>query len=148
MKIRLNKEFTFEMAHALDRYDGKCKYIHGHSFKLQVTVIGQPINDIKSPKNGMLIDFGDLKSLINTHIVDVFDHTLVLNENSSLNKSFLKNKDLDQKIISTSFQPTSENMLIHFADIIKNILPNNVHLHSLKLNETASSSAEWHSEDN
>lgn len=148
MKIRLNKEFTFEMAHALKDYDGECKYIHGHSFMLKVTIIGQPIDDVNSPKNGMLLDFGDLKKLINTHIINVFDHTLVLNENSSLNKSFLKNKDLDQKIISTSFQPTSENMIIYFAEIIKKILPENVHLHSLKLNETANSSAEWHAEDN
>jgi 6-pyruvoyltetrahydropterin/6-carboxytetrahydropterin synthase len=49
-KIRLTKEFNFEMAHALWNYDGLCKNIHGHSYKLLVTVIGEAITDKKNPK--------------------------------------------------------------------------------------------------
>jgi 6-pyruvoyltetrahydropterin/6-carboxytetrahydropterin synthase len=52
-KIRVSKEFHFEMAHALWNYDGPCKNIHGHSYKLIVTVIGTPLNDPNNPKNGM-----------------------------------------------------------------------------------------------
>ena len=43
--IRITKKFAFETGHALYGYDGKCKNVHGHSYKLSVTVIGQPISD-------------------------------------------------------------------------------------------------------
>ncbi|HQH18564.1 MAG TPA: 6-carboxytetrahydropterin synthase, partial [Bacteroidales bacterium] len=55
--IRITKEFKFEMAHALWGYDGPCKNIHGHSYYLYVTIIGSPINNPQSPKNGMVIDY-------------------------------------------------------------------------------------------
>ena len=68
--IRITKEFTFETAHALYGYDGKCKNIHGHSYKLAVTVIGTPITDPTNVKMGMVIDFGDLKSIVKEEVVD------------------------------------------------------------------------------
>jgi 6-pyruvoyltetrahydropterin/6-carboxytetrahydropterin synthase len=67
------------MAHALKGYDGPCRNIHGHSYELYVTVIGKPLNDAGSPKNGMLMDFGDLKKIVRKCIVEEFDHGLVLN---------------------------------------------------------------------
>jgi len=63
-KIRITKQFTFETAHALYGYDGKCRNIHGHSYKLDVTVIGEPITDMDNVKCGMVIDFGDLKHIV------------------------------------------------------------------------------------
>jgi 6-pyruvoyltetrahydropterin/6-carboxytetrahydropterin synthase len=60
-KIRITKQFSFETGHALYGYDGKCKNVHGHSYKLSVTVIGSPISDSNNVKYGMVIDFGDLK---------------------------------------------------------------------------------------
>ena len=62
-KIRITKKFTFEAAHALYGYDGKCKNIHGHSYKLFVTIIGNPIKDSNNVKFGMIIDFSYEKSL-------------------------------------------------------------------------------------
>ena len=63
-KIRVTKFYDFEMAHALWNYDGLCKNIHGHSYKLFVTVIGEPINNENDNKNGMVIDFSDLKKIV------------------------------------------------------------------------------------
>ena len=79
-KIRLTKEFRFEMAHALWNYDGLCKNIHGHSYILAVTVLGEPITDASSTKLGMVIDFGDLKRIVMDEIVNRLDHTLVLSK--------------------------------------------------------------------
>src|SRR5690606_19438176 len=76
--IRLTKMFEIEMAHALKGYDGLCKYIHGHSYKLEVTIKGTPINDHTNPKNGMVMDFKDLKKIVKEHILNVYDHALVL----------------------------------------------------------------------
>ena len=77
-KIRVSKEFDFEMAHALWDYDGACKNVHGHSYKLFVTIIGEPINEPKNPKNGMVLDFGDLKSIVNSEIVDKLSYLSVV----------------------------------------------------------------------
>ena len=81
-KVRVTKIFRFEMAHALWGYDGLCKNIHGHSYVLKVTVIGIPIEDQSDKKLGMVIDFGDLKRVVNKNIVDVFDHSVILNKNA------------------------------------------------------------------
>ena len=62
--IRLTKEFSFEMAHTLDGYDGPCREIHGHSYRLFVTVKGRPKDDPSDSKCGMVIDFGDLKRIV------------------------------------------------------------------------------------
>jgi 6-pyruvoyltetrahydropterin/6-carboxytetrahydropterin synthase len=70
-KIRLTKEFDFEMAHSLLNYDGLCKHIHGHSYKLAVTVIATPNYDKSSPKRGMVMDFGDLKKIVKQKIIDI-----------------------------------------------------------------------------
>ena len=59
--IRVTKKFNFEMAHALTGHDGPCKNIHGHSYFLFITISGKPINDSTDPKNGMVMDFSDLK---------------------------------------------------------------------------------------
>ena len=77
--IRITKEFNFETGHALHGYDGLCKNVHGHSYKLSVTIKGQPINDPSHVKNGMVIDFSDLKKIVREEIVYPFDHATVLN---------------------------------------------------------------------
>jgi 6-pyruvoyltetrahydropterin/6-carboxytetrahydropterin synthase len=80
--IRITKQFSFETGHALYGYDGKCKNVHGHSYKLSVTVIGKPIVDRSNVKFGMVIDFTDLKKIVKEEIVDVFDHATVFNKNT------------------------------------------------------------------
>ncbi len=145
--VRVTKQFNFESAHALWNYDGKCKNLHGHTYKLFVTVIGKPIEDASSPKLGMVIDFGDLKKIVKTHIVNVFDHAVILN-NKAPYKSFKNVPEMFERFISTDYQPTCENMTIHFADIIKKHLPVDVNLHSIKLYETETSYSEYFTKDN
>ena len=78
--IRITKQFNFETGHALYGYDGKCKNVHGHSYKLSVTVIGKPISDSSNVKFGMVIDFSDLKKIVkaNEKIVSFADPTFYL----------------------------------------------------------------------
>lgn len=146
--IRITKQFTFETGHALYGYDGKCKNVHGHSYKLSVTVIGKPITDTSNVKFGMVIDFGDLKKIVKEEIVDVFDHATVFNQNTPHIELANELKTRGHHVILVDYQPTSENMVIDFAEKIKNRLPQNIQLHSLKLQETESSFAEWHQSDN
>lgn len=146
MQIRLTKEFNFESAHALQNYDGKCKNMHGHSYKLFVTIIGEPINDSTDPKNGMVMDFGILKKIVDDEITNSYDHSVLLNKNDPKAKD-LRNYSYFSNFKLTDYQPTCENLLIEFAQKIKTKLPQNVKLHSLKLHETATSYAEWFADD-
>lgn len=143
--IRITKEFSFEMAHALLNYDGPCQNIHGHSYKLFVTIIGKPVSDPENPKYGMLIDFGYLKKMVNNEIVNVFDHSLVISE---LDTRLTEMKKLFKNIISTPYQPTCENLVVDFAERINNQLPKKLKVFSIRLYETATSYAEWYDNDN
>lgn len=147
-KIRITKQFSFETGHALYGYDGKCKNVHGHSYKLSVTVIGTPILDNTNVKFGMVIDFSDLKKIVREEIVDHFDHATVFNKNTPHVELANELKNRDHHVILVDYQPTSENMVIDFAKKISDRLPNNIQLHSLKLQETESSFAEWYASDN
>lgn len=145
--IRLTKIFTFETAHALWGYDGKCKNIHGHSYKLYVTVKGIPSNDVHNVKNGMVMDFGDLKSIIKRLIIDPLDHAIILNahtEHKKLGEQLIKE---GHKVIFTNYQPTCENMLMDFAEKIQSELPAAIILAKLTLYETETSYGEWIRED-
>ncbi len=145
MKIRLTKEFCFEASHALNNYDGLCRNVHGHSYKLFVTIAGSPNQDCQSPKYGMVMDFGDLKKIVQRRIIEVYDHALVLNKDNNFVSAA---KSMNTKLVLTDFQPTCENMLIHFAQIIGSELPEEVELQELKLHETATSFATWSKDDN
>lgn len=148
-RIRITKEFGFELAHALYGHDGLCKNIHGHSYKLFVTVIGEPISDTNSPKFGMVMDFSDLKQIVKEEIVDRLDHALMVNNDTShVNIKEALSGIVALRIVDVNYQTTCENMVVDFANRIKRRLPNEVKLHSIKLNETATSFAEWYASDN
>ena len=72
--VRITKEFKFEMAHALHGYDGLCKNIHGHSYKLCVTVKGKIKNNKGNSKDGMVLDFDILKSIVKPEIINKYGH--------------------------------------------------------------------------
>lgn len=147
-KIRITKQFSFETGHALYGYDGKCKNVHGHSYKLSVTVIGTPISDTSNVKFGMVIDFSDLKKIVREEVVDVFDHATVFNKNTPHVELAEELRNRGHHVILVGYQPTSENMVIDFAEKIKSRLPENIALHSLRLQETETSYAEWFQSDN
>lgn len=118
----VTKLFEFEACHHLPHYDGACHNLHGHSYKLEVTVSGQVSKDKKDPKCGMIIDFKDLKAIVKSVAVDKYDH-------SNLNEFFPN--------------PTAEIMVKQIAVDIISKLPQEVYLMSCKLWETSTSYAEW-----
>jgi len=145
--IRITKEFKFEMAHALKGYDGPCRNIHGHSYELKVTIAGHPITNENNPKLGMVMDFGDLKKIIRKTIVDEFDHALVL-YNKMPESLIAELKGNFERILMLDYQPTSELMIVDFANRIKAELPKGISLKYLLLRETVTSYAEWFAEEN
>ena len=81
--MKIYKEFTFDCAHMLSNYTGACKNIHGHTYKLQVEVIGEPLTS--GDCQGMLIDFKDLKTATHVAILDKVDHAMLFSGNGRMN---------------------------------------------------------------
>jgi len=143
--LRVTKEFSFEMAHALRNYDGKCENIHGHSYHLSVTIAG-PVKELAgSTDDGMVVDFGVVKKIVHEHVLDVFDHALVLYDKDERVETL---RSIGTRIILTSYQPTAENLILDFVRRLKQAIHGNLILHSVRLRETATSFAEWYQSDN
>jgi len=118
--ISITKIFKFDAAHYLPNYDGCCKNLHGHSFRLEIEIIGSIQKE--GSKQGMIYDFSDLKNLVNEHIIDKMDHKL-------LNDIFPN--------------PTAENMLEYITTYLMGVMDNNLILTRVRLWETDTSYAEW-----
>lgn len=146
MKIRITKDFNFEMGHALDFHDGKCKHLHGHTYHLSVTVLGEPNGQSGMTDSGMVIDFGDLKKIVHAEIIDHYDHSLVLHKESA----YLKNADSwphKERLHLKDYQPTCENLLNEFVALLLPHFSTNQELVKVKLQETTTSYAEWMASD-
>lgn len=143
--IRITKKFRFELSHALSGHKGACRNVHGHSYQLSVTIAGKPIADPTDAADGMVMDFAQLSEIVKTNILEVFDHALALNRTDA--KRF-PGIDESTRVVYLPFAPTCEMLLIHFCKIISAHLPEPVKLHAVRLDETATSYAEWHCDDN
>jgi 6-pyruvoyltetrahydropterin/6-carboxytetrahydropterin synthase len=145
--IRVTREFSFEMAHVLRNYDGPCRNVHGHSYRLFVTLSGTPVNDASNPKNGMVIDFTELKNIVLGKIINQFDHSVVVSRDFNREKRGMMEKIFGNTVV-VDYQPTCENLVADFAGRLIKEMPAGITLHSLRLYETAKSYAEWFAEDN
>ena len=143
-RIRVTKEFHFEAAHFLPGYDGLCANLHGHSYRLLVTLRGEILKDATSPKNGMVIDFSVLKGIVERNILQVLDHSLIVRKHTY----DLLATCTHFRILELDDQPTSENILLWLVERLRTVLPQQVVLFRVRLYETATSCAEWTVEDN
>lgn len=118
--ITVTKRFVFDSAHKLPDYEGKCHRLHGHTYHLDVTVLGDV--EKSGPNKGMVIDFSVLKDIVNRCVIDKYDHGYL--------NDFFEN-------------PTAEVMVNKIAEDIEFYLPKTCSLYSVKLWETETSYAEW-----
>lgn len=138
--LKVAKEFSFDMAHLLDGHDGKCKNLHGHTYKLQVIVSGETENN--GAKKGMVIDFADLKRAVNELIISPMDHAFIYDQSSERETKIAQLlQQLNSKTFALPMRSTAENL----AQFIFQRLKENVgfHLHSVRLWETPTSFAEY-----
>ncbi|HMN06070.1 MAG TPA: 6-carboxytetrahydropterin synthase [Flavobacteriales bacterium] len=142
--VRVTKRFHFEMAHALRCHDGLCEHIHGHSYVLDVTLEGEPRKEDEHPKNGMVIDFSELKALVNEAVVTHYDHALVLHEKDRGQVAAgAAAGGLFGRTRYTPWQPSCENVLLDIVERLRQALPAAGMLYAVRLQETATSWAEW-----
>lgn len=120
-KVSVTKRFTFEASHNLMFYVGPCSNLHGHSYKLYVTVSGYVDTVSKNVTDCMVIDFKDIKSIVKREVIDKLDHTY-------LNEVFT--------------QPTAEVMAVLIFQTLENAFPKDCTLEKIRLYETEDSYAE------
>lgn len=112
--VDVTKIFTFDSAHKLENYEGNCKFLHGHTYKLEVTLRG------KTDNRGMVMDFNDLRELVEEKVIKLMDHKY-------LNDVF-------------TFNPTCENMLVWIFQQLEPVLKGNeFYLQKVVLWETPTS---------
>lgn len=133
--ITVTKTVKFDAAHVLTNHNGLCKNLHGHTYRVDVTVAGNP-----DTPDGMVIDFKDLKKIATQEICDVFDHAFIYNENSEGEKEIaaLIQKH-SMRTVRLSFRTTAENLAKYFFDKLAARIPQ---VHSVRVWETAESFAE------
>jgi len=138
--LRLTKIFHFEMAHAIHGYQGACKNIHGHSYELHVTLGTSTLQTEYIPSPGFIIDFKQIKNLVNSAVIDKFDHSLILSE------AYIKEHPSDHaqdNLIIWPVEPSAENILLYLQELLHAKLPSDIKLLQIKLFETKDSFAEW-----
>jgi 6-pyruvoyltetrahydropterin/6-carboxytetrahydropterin synthase len=138
--ISITKIFRFETAHAIHGYEGSCRHIHGHSYELHVTVKSTQPDEGYVKGLGILFDFKDLKTLVQSEVVKMLDHKLLLSNSYLAESNQLRQRE---ELVVFDVEPTAENILIFARNQIQKVLPDHVQLHSLKLWETQDSYAEW-----
>jgi len=123
MKITATKEFTWDCAHMLSGHNGLCQNLHGHTYKLEVTVAGeQQALQTAGPADGMVVDFKDLKDVVKAGIVDPLDHATIVFRDTrdpfeeDLFAILLKH---NKKVVPLAYRPTAENMVRDFFRLMQ-----------------------------
>lgn len=143
--ITVGRRFNFSMAHLLPNHKGACKRLHGHNYVLEVVVAGN------RDAHGMLIDFSDLKRIVQENVLDVFDHKTLLMEGDLATLRMESLDALQGMLVRVTYPPTAENMLgQHIVPLLHRALlalaektATQVSLRSVRLYETDGCWAEW-----
>lgn len=133
--LSITKIFSFEAAHRISNYQGACSQVHGHSYKLQITVSAEMPGE-----NDMILDFKILKELVQNHVLSLWDHSLMLKENAENRQFFL---NYPGKIYWMDSEPTAERMLLNISGKLGPVLPDHVNLEEIVLFETETSYSKW-----
>ena len=114
---QLTTHASFDSAHFLAGYQGKCSNLHGHRWKLEVTVSSEKLEE-EGQIRGMVVDFGELKKDVKD-LADEFDHCLIIETGSLKEKTMEALAEEDFRIIQVDFRPTAENFAKYFYDRMK-----------------------------
>lgn len=142
--LQVTKIFRFETAHAIHGYAGNCKNIHGHSYVLHVTVAPLVNNDDYIPSPGFILNFKDLKDLVNKTVIQQLDHHLILSEDFLNQYPSVRSFE---NLIVWKMEPTAENILLYIRTAVQKELSQNMALKNLKIYETSDSYAEWKNQE-
>lgn len=138
--MEVTKIFSFEMAHAIQGYQGACRHIHGHSYILHISVSHTQLPSGYLPDPGFIIDFKQLKQIVKSNVIDRFDHSLVVSQ------AYLKEHPgflIQENCEVWEYEPTAENILLFILNLLGKEMPPDIKITSAKLYETKDSYVSW-----
>lgn len=140
MRLSISKTFRFEASHVLPKHPGKCSRLHGHSWVLHVEVDGEVNQD-----TGFVVDFAELKGVVERAVIDQVDHQH-LGECNLIGNAFLPSAVNYSAVFGPGFYPSSENLVAAFVRILRPYIQElspTADLLSLVLEETCTSACRW-----
>ncbi len=138
--MRVHKEFRFDAAHRIVGHRGRCGWLHGHTYRLRVTVEAAELDRLD-----MVIDFDDLAAVVRATVVDRWDHATLLRANDPLVGAIAGvQTDAPERLVLFSANPTAEVLAREAFDAIAKRLPERVRLVRVAMWETPTSGGEYH----
>ncbi len=143
--LTITRKLEFDAGHRIPDHKSQCRNLHGHRYTLEITLIGEVIEQEGSSDNGMIMDFSDVKALAKQHLVDVWDHAFIVYAKDQTVRDFLGSLP-DHKTVIIESIPTVENLARTAFNILKAAYKDRygtgLRLHKLVLHETPNCWAE------
>lgn len=143
--LTITRKLEFDAGHRIPDHKSQCRNLHGHRYTLEITLIGNVIEQEGSSDNGMIMDFSDVKALAKQHLVDVWDHAFLVYEKDTKVREFLSSIS-DHKTVIIQQIPTVENLARTAFNILRDAYQDHygtgLRLHKLVLHETPNCWAE------
>ncbi len=139
--VRVCKIFTFDAAHQLIGHAEKCANLHGHTYTLEVVIMGEPKGPEHPSDEGFVMDFAHLKKIVKDRIVDRFDHAFIAMGTEPVLDTL---QATGSKVTILGFRTTAENMALY---ICHELLQTGLPVYSVKLWETPTAWAEVYATD-
>ena len=116
--LTITRKLEFDAGHRIPDHKSQCRNLHGHRYTLEITLVGEVIDQDGQSDNGMIMDFSDIKILAKEHLVDVWDHAFLVYEKDAAVKQFLDSLP-DHKTVVLNRIPTVENLAKIAFEILK-----------------------------
>lgn len=143
--LTITRKLEFDAGHRIPDHKSQCRNLHGHRYTLEITLVGQVIEQEGSSENGMIMDFSDVKSLAKQHLVDVWDHAFLVYAKDTTVRAFLATLPEHKTVIIEQI-PTVENLARTAFAILKSAYQDRygtgLRLYKLVLHETPNCWAE------
>ena len=143
--ITITRKLEFDAGHRIPDHKSQCRNLHGHRYTLEITLVGEVIEEEGSSDNGMIMDFSDVKALAKAHLVDIWDHAFLVYAKDSAVRSFLATIP-DHKTVVIDKIPTVENLASTAFDTLRMVYQDRygtgLRLQKLVLHETPNCWAE------
>jgi 6-pyruvoyltetrahydropterin/6-carboxytetrahydropterin synthase len=138
-EFQITRRLEFDAGHRIPNHDGQCRHLHGHRYRIEVTLSGKLVQTAGSPDEGMMMDFGLIKNIMQEHIVTPWDHSFFVAKSDQLLIDFLNSIPGHKTTILNSI-PTAENLAKAAFDILQPKLSEaydgRIRLKQLRLYET------------
>lgn len=143
--LTITRKLEFDAGHRIPDHKSQCRNLHGHRYVLEITLVGNVIDQEGCSDNGMIMDFSDVKTLAKQHLVDVWDHAFLAYAKDKAVIAFLDTIPGHKTVLIDSI-PTVENLARTAFDILKTAYHDHygtgLRLHKVVLHETPNCWAE------